>query len=241
MAETQSTILPIKGEKLALSREGRLLLDIPSVSFGAPGVTSIIGHNGAGKSLLLKVLTGLIKPDRGLISWNGKAPKRESYAKLGYMKQNAVMLRRSARANIEFSLKRMGVASSDLKSKAEAVLETAGLSHISHTSARLLSGGEKQRLSLARMLVSEPEIIFLDEPIASLDPVSAETIDQMILHLKSHGMPVILVTHDIDQAKRVSDKIIFLDKGQIKAQQSADEFFSNTENEDVRKFLNRGL
>ncbi len=90
----RGSILPIRGENLRIERQGRLLLDVPEIEIGQPGITTLLGHNGAGKSLLLKTLTGLISPDSGSVTWGGKMPSRQDYRRLGYMKQNAVLLRR---------------------------------------------------------------------------------------------------------------------------------------------------
>ena len=103
-----STILPLEGSGLSVVRDGRVLLDVDHVKLGKQGVTCILGHNGAGKSLLLKVLSGLVKPDLGLVRWNGASIERADYKKFGYMKQNAVLLRRSAKANLEFPLLSFG-------------------------------------------------------------------------------------------------------------------------------------
>ncbi len=239
MPENQlQTILPVQGKGLKIIRNARVLVDIEDIELGRQGVTSVIGHNGAGKTLLLKLLTGLIRPDQGVVTWNGKAPWREGYAKLGYMKQNAVMLRRSAKANLEFVVRQAGLDHITGISRAKIALEKAGLSHIANTSARLLSGGEKQRLSLARVLIGEPEIVILDEPTAGLDPVSLRAIENTIADLRKKAIPVVLVTHDIAQARRLSDFVMFVDQGKILAHLPADEFFSIPPCIEADRFLN---
>ena len=234
----QRIILPIRGKGLKIIRGGRVLVDINDIELGRQGVTSVIGHNGAGKTFLLKLLTGLIRPDQGVVTWNDKTPWREGYAKLGYMKQNAVMLRRSAKANLEFVVRQAGLDHITGISRAKIALEKAGLSHIANTSARLLSGGEKQRLSLARVLISEPEIVILDEPTAGLDPASLRAIENTVMDLRKKKIPVVLVTHDIAQAKRLSDFVLFLDQGKVLAHLPADEFFSNPPCAEADHYLN---
>lgn len=230
-------ISPIIGKDIALARQGRTLVSAAEVEIGTPGVTAILGHNGAGKSLLLKVLTGLIKPDRGVVSWNGKAPSREGYQSLGYMKQNAVLLRRSARANLEYPLLTLGMEKTEAAKRADEALERAGLTHIADSSARVLSGGERQRLSLVRMLIVEPEIIILDEPTASLDPQSKAAIERIILHEKAAGKSITLVTHDVSQARRLSDDIIFLNQGVVQKRKTAKTFFSAHKDRVISDFL----
>lgn len=224
--KSASDILPIRGENLRVVRDGRILLNIDEIQLGRPGITTILGHNGAGKSLLLKVLTGLVQPDTGIFHWAGRPLQRVDYRRLGYMKQNAVLLRRSAKANLEFVLKLSGHDGAGAGQKADMILEQFDLQRIRDTSARLLSGGEKQRLALARMLAGEPEILLLDEPTASLDPISTKAIESVIVELKKTGKPIVLVTHDLNQARRLSDDIIFLDQARMLAHQSASSFFS---------------
>lgn len=232
-----NSILPLEGRGLNVIRDGRVLLDVDHVELGKQGVTCILGHNGAGKSLLLKVLSGLVKPDEGLVHWNGISISRLDYKKLGYMKQNAVLLRRSAKANLEFPLLSFGWSKQDASARADAALEQAGLTHIAHSSARVLSGGERQRLSLARMLIVSPQIAILDEPTASLDPESTAAIEKTIRSLSAAGTPVILVTHNLNQARRLADNIIFLNQAKILAQQPSNGFFNEPECEEAKKFI----
>lgn len=230
-------ITPIIGANIKIERLGRTLLDISHIELGSPGVTSIIGHNGAGKSLLLKVLTGLVAPDRGVVTWNGRKPTKDDYHLLGYMKQNAVLLRRSAKANLEYPLLIRGMSKAEASLKADEALKEMGLEKISDSSARVLSGGERQRLSLARMLIGDPKIIILDEPTASLDPVSRASIETVVLALKKQHKPVILVTHDLGQAKRLSERIVFIDNGNILELSSSKDFFAKPANRIAQDFL----
>jgi tungstate transport system ATP-binding protein len=235
--KNRCSIVPIKGQGIRLVREGRTLLDIESIELGKPGVTAILGHNGAGKSLLLKVLTGLVKPDLGTVTWGGQRPTRDAYRRLGYMKQNAVLLRRSARANLEFALGLDGMDRAQARQRADGILKKFSLEAVADTSARLLSGGEKQRLALARMLAGKPEIILLDEPTASLDPVSTRAIEATIEGLKTEGRPMVLVTHDLRQARCLADDIVFLEDARILAHQTATAFFSSPPCREAARFI----
>ena len=232
-----NSILPIIGQNLKHERGGRILLDVDHLEVGRPGVTAIIGHNGAGKSLLLKALTGLVKPDEGAVTWNGQTPERSGYNALGYMKQNAVMLRRSVLANLAFPLVQNGDSKASALKQAMECLKQHGLEHLADLSARVLSGGEKQRLSLARTLITDPELILLDEPVAGLDPVSAASIDEIILFLKRKGKCVVLVTHNLGQARRLADDIIFLDKARILEQSPVDNFFKKPKSREAIAFI----
>lgn len=232
-----SAILPIKGEKLRMTRRGRVVLDVDEVSFGEPGITVILGSNGAGKSLLLRCLTGLEMPDQGSVSWAGNGPDREDYRYLGLIQQKPVLLRRTAIANLEFALRSVGITGSDAARTASLALEAAGLSAIADTQARRLSGGEQQRLALARALCLKPDILFLDEPTSSLDPASTLAIEQTVSLAAKSGMPVIFVTHDLMQARRIADQIYFMHDGKIIEKSEAASFFEKPETKSAQAFL----
>lgn len=231
------SILPIEGKGLSFARKGRLLLDIDQVVFGEPGVTAILGHNGAGKSLLIKILAGLQSPDQGSVSWAGRPPDRAGYRRLGYMKQTPVLLRRTARANLEFPLRLVGVAKVEARERADRALAEASLTAIADASARVLSGGERQRLSLARTLMQDPELLFLDEPVTGLDPASAVAIDRTIQKLKAGRKSIVLVTHNLAQARRLADRIMLIHQGRLEVAAPAAHFFKAPASPVARRFL----
>ena len=151
--------------------------------------------------------------------------------------QDPVMLRRSAKANIVHALKLRGVPRSLRTARAAQALETSGLSHLAESPARRMSGGEQQRLAMARALALEPEIIFLDEPTASLDPASVKAIERLIADTREQGVKIVLVTHDVGQARRLGGDIVFLNKGQVTETGPASAFFRKPANRAARQFL----
>lgn len=231
------SILPITGKGLWLVRAGRVLIEIDELHFGTPGVTVIIGHNGSGKSLLLKLMTGLIAPDSGEVLWNDQPPQRPDYHRLGYMKQNPVLLRRSVSANLEFAFRQSGLSKSKAHVEARSLLAEADLSHLAETSARALSGGERQHVSLLRMLAANPEITVLDEPTSSLDPAATKQIEKLILELKQKGQAILLVTHDLGQAKRLADHVLFVQNGIVVERGHAKAFFNKPKSTAARAFI----
>lgn len=197
-----------------------MALDGVSLDLGATGCTVIMGPNGAGKSLLLKVMHGLITPSSGTVLWAGVHPK-DAMSRQALVFQKPVLLRRSVAANIDFVLKARGKN----MARRDDLLDHVGLRHKANQPARLLSGGEAQRLALARALATDPEVLFLDEPTASLDPASVLAIEKIVADARDRGVRVVLVTHDVGQARRMADDVVFLHRGRIGEHSPAAAFF----------------
>ncbi|MEQ8709113.1 MAG: ATP-binding cassette domain-containing protein [Rhodospirillales bacterium] len=218
---------------LTLVIDGKRLIDQIGFTLGQQSRTIILGPNGAGKSLLLKLMHGLIAPTDGAVRWQPQpdgGPRRQAM-----VFQRPVLLRRSVAANLDFVLKRQGKA--DIADRREALLDRIGLSDKAGQAARLLSVGEQQRLALARALATEPEILFLDEATASLDPSSVLKIEQIVQEASAAGVKVIFVTHDLGQARRLADDVLFLHRGRIGEQAPAEQFFRRPASPDAAAFL----
>ena len=198
------------------------------------GTTMLLGPNGAGKSLLLKLMHGLLMPTRGTISWNGQPLTPVMRARQAMVFQKPVLLRRSVAANVDFAIRARGRA--DIPRR-DAMLDLVGLGHLGSRAARKLSGGEQQRLALARALATSPELLFLDEPTASLDPASALMIETCIRDVCRQGTRIIFVTHDVSQARRLADDVVFLHHGQVHEHSSAERFFNRPESDAARQYL----
>ncbi len=237
MQSNTRPVLPLIAKGLFVRRKGRVLLDVDSIAIDGSGTTVLVGPNGAGKSLLLKVLSGLRVPDKGQISWNGLAPDRQRYCRFGFVLQNPVMLRRSALSNVEYALRAVGHDKSEAKRRAPIVLEEAGLTSLASASARVLSGGEMQRLALARALAAGPDLLFLDEPTSSLDPASVLAIEAMVKNASRDGMRIVLIAHDLAQAKRVGDEIIFMHRGKIAENVPMEQFFKQPGTPEAEAFI----
>jgi len=203
-----TSLMPVTVRNLRLDLGGAPVLQDLNLDLGPAGCTMIMGPNGAGKSLLLKLLHGLMPPTRGTIDWAG-TPVVDATKRQALVFQKPVLLRRSVVANVDFVLKARGKD----RTERDALLDHVGLSHKAKQPARLLSGGEAQRLALARALASEPEVLFLDEPTASLDPASVLAIEGIVSAAKARGARVIFVTHDTGQARRMADDVVFLHDG----------------------------
>lgn len=236
-SQVEGAVLPLRAEGLIVKRDGRALVDGVDLKIGrAHGVNVILGPNGAGKSLLLRLLANLLAPDAGRVTWAGAPPSRERSHKIGFVFQRPVMLRRSVIANVEFALSTRGIGATQRADLAMSALARARLDHLAQRPALSLSGGEQQRLALARALALSPDVLLLDEPAANLDPASTAALEDMIV-TAAGDRPVVLVTHDLAQARRVATRILFMHKGCILERTRRDEFFQQPQTSEAAAFL----
>jgi tungstate transport system ATP-binding protein len=226
-------LLPLSVRDVTLRLGTASLLHDVSFDLSPGGCTMIMGPNGAGKSLLLKLLHGLIAPSAGQIDWAGQAPA-DATARQALVFQKPVLLRRSVAANLDFVLKARGKD----RARRGALLAHVGLADKASQPARLLSGGEAQRLALARALATEPEVLLLDEPTASLDPASVLAIEGIVAAARDRGTRIVFVTHDIGQARRMADDVLFLHRGRAAEHAPAAAFFSAPHSRAARAYLN---
>lgn len=207
------TLLSANG--LSLTIDGHRLLEDISLSVKAGSAQVILGPNGAGKSLLLRVLHGLIAPTEGDILVRGRALDREARDRQAMVFQRPIMLRRSVQQNMVFATRARRVPTQMQQQRIDEAITLARLEHKRNQPARSLSGGEQQRMALARALIADPELLFLDEPTASLDPASTAAIEAVLHECVARGITPILVTHDILQARRLADDVVFLHEGRV--------------------------
>ena len=226
--------LPLEVEGLSYRRENRSLLSGINVKLENPKRTIIMGPNGAGKSLFLRIIHGLIKPTSGEVRWGGEVIDDQARLRQALVFQRPVLLRRSVAANIDFILSLRGRSN---EQKRDHLLDRVSLSDFADQPARRLSGGEQQRLALARSLALEPDVLMLDEPTANLDPSSVLMIEEIVNEVCRAGTKIIFVTHDLAQARRLGDEIMFMHKGRILELTDADTFFDNPKSADAGDFL----
>jgi tungstate transport system ATP-binding protein len=198
--------------------------------------TIVLGPNGAGKSVLLRIMHGLLAPTSGRVQIvNGEVSRQ------AMVFQKPMMLRRSVIANIEFALKVSGRFNSNANETAHRTLEKAGIAHLAQRQARQCSGGEQQRIALARAWALEPEVLFLDEPTANLDPSATKLVEATIQTIYDTGTSIVMASHDLGQAKRLADRVIFMNKGRIEVDCDAHAFFSIPPSDNAKAFLNGEL
>ena len=216
-------------ENLGLTEGGTRIIDDVSLSLAAQR-SVVLGPNGAGKSTLLRLIHGLLHPSAGGLHW----PQPLSQAMVF---QRPVMLRTTALANVVYGLKLKGHAADESRRRAMESLARVGLEHLAPRPARLLSGGEQQRVALARAWALEPELLILDEPTASLDPASSREVERIINEIAASGTRILMTTHNLGQAKRIAEEIIFIDRGRIVEQTPVAEFFNLPQTEAAQRFL----
>lgn len=227
-------MFPIRISDLRFSPNGRAVLDGIDLELGSEGITLVLGPNGAGKSMLLRVLCGLVTPTGGTIAWGGGArPER------GVMMvfQHPMLLRASVQDNVALGLKPLGIPAAERQRRARAVLERIGLAHRASENAPRLSGGERQRLALARAWLTKPRLLLLDEPTASLDPSAAAEVERIIREIRTDGTRILMVTHNLGQATRLGDDIVFLADGKVCEHTPTQRFFTRPQSVQARLFI----
>jgi len=216
---------------IRLSHEGRNLLDGVIAEISSNGITTLIGPNGAGKSLLLRVIMDLVKPTSGVVEFG------DGFEHPALVFQRPILLRRSVRANLNHALKLAKVPKADRSGRLAELLVAADLTRLAENPARALSGGEQQRLSIVRALASNPSLLLLDEPTASLDPSATKAIEDLIRNTSAAGVKIILVTHNRAQAKRLADDVLFLHQGKIAEHTLAEKFFQTPQSDAAKGYL----
>ena len=216
-------LFPAVVADLTYQAGGAVLIKGIDLALEADGVTVIMGPNGAGKSLLLRLMHGLLVPSGGRVTWGGHPLDEAVRRRQAMVFQRAVMLRRSVAANIDFVLRLRGRAD---PARRRDILEHAGLADRADQPARLLSGGEQQRLALARALATEPDVLFMDEPTSNLDPASTLVIEDITKAARDRGTKIVFITHDMGQARRLADDVVFMHRGKVLEHSPAAAFFN---------------
>ena len=206
-----------------------------SLTFDAGAPTVLIGPNGSGKTTLLRAAMGLLPATQGRITWGGRENANPDRRAIVF--QRPVMLRRSVAGNIKYALKAANTPRGAIAERIGHLLTVVGLKHLAQRPARRLSGGEQQRLALARALARAPTILFLDEPTASLDPHATKSIEDVIRDVAQIGVKVVMSTHDLGQAKRLGGDIVLLHRGRLIEHTHASDFFDNPRTPEARRFI----
>ena len=229
-------MLPLELDQLTFGVNGTPIINGISAKIEAGPRTIILGPNGAGKSVLMRLCHGLLQPTAGRIVWHG-ARNGDVRRRQAMVFQRPVMLRRSALANIVYGLRLAGKSGSESELRAMDVLEVVGLEKQAHRPARVLSGGEQQRLALARAWALGPDVLFLDEPTANLDPASTQDIERIIQTIHASGTKIIMTTHNLGQARRLGDEILFISNGRLMEHTPIDRFFKEPASSEASAFI----
>jgi ABC-type sulfate/molybdate transport systems ATPase subunit len=223
-----------------IEKEYRSIKALDDVTFNAEGgrIVAMIGVNGAGKSTLLKIIAGLEKPDKGRILLNDQTISRRDLRQIATLVfQRTAMFSMTVYDNMAFGLKIRKQSRPEIKTRITEALHDVGLKDFEKRRAKKTSGGEMQRIALARAFLLEPKILLLDEPTANLDPHSATIIENAIVKRKNDQIIILLATHNLSQARRLGDEIVHIHAGRIIERAASKEFFDNPRSETTRKFL----
>jgi tungstate transport system ATP-binding protein len=229
-------ILPLRAEGLSFVAGGQTIIEPLSAEIAAGPATIILGANGAGKSVLMRLLHGLLPPTRGRVVWSDADEDRVRRSQ-AMVFQRPVMLRRSVLDNVLYALELAGARSGERYGLAMEALASVGLQHLAARPARTLSGGEQQRDALARAWALHPEVLFLDEPTANLDPRATREIERVIRAFDAAGSKIVMATHNLAQARRVGDEVLFLHDGRLAERSAVDRFFSRPASPEAAEFL----
>jgi tungstate transport system ATP-binding protein len=227
--------LPIELNDVTVTADPVTILDRVTLTLAPGAPTVLIGPNGSGKSTLLRLAMGLLAPSHGRITWGGL--ENVPPLKRAIVFQRPAMLRRSAAANIRFALRAADIARAEQTRRIDELLELVGLGHLADRPARKLSGGEQQRLALARALARDPAVLFLDEPTASLDPIATKAVEDIIRAVSERNIKVVMATHDLGEARRLGGDIVMLHRGRIVETADAASFFDAPQTVEARTFL----
>ena len=231
-----TSMMPLVVQQAQVRRRGKVLIGPVNFTLKASGLTIVMGPNGSGKTSLLRMLHGVVRLADGTVSW--ACDERSARAKQAFVFQNPVMLRRSVRDNLTYPLLIQNAPGKIANAEAEKWAARIGLSQALTRSASVLSGGEKQKLALARALIRKPEVLFLDEPCASLDGRATREIETLLLQARATGTRIIMATHNIGQARRLASEVLFILQGKLHEFSLAEVFFTNAKTDAARAFLN---
>lgn len=229
-------LLPLHLTDVTYEAGGKRLIDNVSLTFDSGPRTIVLGPNGAGKSVLMRLCHGLLPPTAGEVRFNGPQAI-DGRRRHAMVFQRPVMLRRSAFANVAYGLKLAGIPRGERLRIAEDALDRVGLRHLEAQPARVLSGGEQQRLAIARAWALRPELLLLDEPTANLDPSATQAIEAAICAMHEAGTKIVMITHNLGQAHRLADEVVFLAAGRVVEQAPVDRFLRSPASTEAAAFI----
>ncbi|MDW4550765.1 ATP-binding cassette domain-containing protein [Defluviimonas sp. D31] len=234
-----SPILPLTLEEVELRRQGKRILGPVTYTLDGEGITIVMGPNGAGKTSLLRCMHGLERLSRGRMRWQGDEDRIR--ARQAFVFQTPILMRRSVLDCIAYPLILDGLSRREARKAAEREAEIVGLKVTLNAPVTVLSGGERQKMALARALIRAPEVLFLDEPCANLDLHSTAEIERVLTGARDRGTRIVMSTHNVGQARRLADDILFLSDGRLIETGSRDAFFAGPGTPEARAHINGDL
>ncbi len=231
--------MKLKIEKLTKEYNGKMVLNIENMTIEQGTVTAIIGANGAGKTTLLNIIGKLNSQTTGNVTYvDQELIKIYPKSEMTLVFQNPYLIRTTVEKNIAYPLKLRGWSNLDIEERIHQLTDELGLEKLRKRKVWKLSGGEIQKVALARALSFRPKLLLLDEPTANIDPATTGEIERMLAKInKEEGTSILFVTHNLPQAKRVCNKLIFLNKGELIEEGNCREILKNPVNSLTRQFI----
>ena len=227
-----NNMFPLTLSNLSVRHRGKTVLGPIDLVIDQGGPTMVIGPNGSGKTTLLRVMHGIEHISEGTVDW-----AQPDHANHAYVFQSPVVLRRTVAENLSYPLSLINLPKLEINAAVEYWIERIGLGKVANRSATRLSGGERQKLAIARALIRNPEVLFLDEPCSNLDGQSTREIETLLLKTATAGTRVIMATHDMGQARRLAADVIFMKSGRIAETGLAPDVFDAPQTPDLQAFL----
>lgn len=231
-----SSLFPLTVTGASVTRRTKTLVGPVDLRLQGQGVTMVIGPNGSGKTSLLRMLHGIARLGTGSVDW--ACDQATARARQGFVFQTPIMMRRTVQGNLTYPLRLSGVSRAEARARAADAAAKVGLGNMLDRPAPFLSGGERQKLALARALITKPDLLFLDEPCASLDGRATREIEAILTDTAAQGTRLIMSTHDMGQARRLGDEVLFMLNGKVHEHSPAAEFFETPSSAQGRAFLN---
>lgn len=230
-----SALFPLELSGAVASRRGKRLVGPVDLTLTGHGTVMVIGPNGSGKTSLLRLMHGTARLSAGRLRW--ACTLEDARHRQGFVFQKPIMLRRSVEENLIYPLRLRKVARGAAKQAAQDWAARVGLGAMLGRPAHVLSGGEQQKLTIARALITNPDVLFLDEPTASLDGTATREIEEILLVAKQSGTVLIMATHDMGQAQRIGDEVLFVHGGQVVEHEPVSDFFAGPKSAAAQAFL----
>lgn len=232
---TKTTIFPLTLEGVQVRKRGTVLLDEIDLTLNGKLTTVVMGPNGSGKTTLMRLMHGLERPRKGKLNW--AVAHEQARSEQSFVFQAPVMMRRGVDENLRYPLKLVGTATKEAEQLVDHWLTATGLSNKARLPAQFLSGGERQKLAIARAMITKPQVLFLDEPTTNLDGQSTKEIEALLAKVKAEGTCIVLSTHDLGQAKRLAEQVVFLNRGKLCEVSEAEQFFKKPQSNAAQSYL----
>lgn len=205
-----TVLFPLRLDQVFVRRRGRVVIGPIDLVLDAHGPTIIVGPNGSGKTTLLRVMHGIERTNSGQVTWAQDDPSKHAF-----VFQSPIVMRRSVYENLAYPLRLLKTSKSEIADAVDEWLSRTGLSAIAQSPATRLSGGERQKLAIARALIRKPDILFLDEPCSNLDGHATREIEALLQETAANGTRLVMATHDMGQARRLAQEVVFMLDGKV--------------------------